>query len=189
MEHEDYLGEIISVMEILKGKDCKGKIEEISNIIIDNYNKGGILLICGNGGSAADAQHFAAEHVGAYLNRDRKALPAIALTTDTSNLTAIANDYGYENVFLRQLKAFDNFNYVLIGISTSGNSLNINNAIKHANKLGKVTIGISGKSGGLLAEISKVFLTVPSGMTPIIQTAHNAIYHRVCEIVEKKMVE
>ncbi len=187
MEHKEYYKEIINVLKELSNKRYEKKIEEISDLIIDNYQKGGILITCGNGGSAADAQHIVGEQMGSFLDKERKAFPAIALTTNTSNLTSIANDFDYSQVFSRQLQAFDNFEYILWGLSTSGNSENVNKAIEYAKNKGKITIGLSGKGGGDLERIVEYCITPPSNFTPIIQTAHNVIYHRICELVERGM--
>ena len=182
MEREEYFQEIIRVMSTINNSEFK--IEVVAGKIIELYQNKGILIIAGNGGSAADAQHIAAEMMGAYMNRNRKALPAIALTANTSNLTAIGNDYGYEEVFVRQLQAFDDFNYIFIGISTSGNSPNINKAIEYAKSKGKFTVWLTGRDGGTLQKIADLCIIVPCQLTPIIQTAHNSIYHRICELVE-----
>ena len=189
MNHKQYYEEIISVMEKLSNNKYETEIEKISDLIVENYKKGGILLICGNGGSAADAQHIVAENIGSYLNRKRKAFPAISLTTNSSNLTSIINDFDFSKIFSRQLQAFDEIGYVLIGISTSGNSENILNAIKYSKSKKKLTIGLTGKSGGKLKSLADYCIKAPSDFTPIIQTAHNTIYHRMCELIERKMVQ
>ena len=184
MNHEDYIDEILRVIVLLK--EMEVPITKAADKIIENYSAGGVLLVCGNGGSAADAQHLVAEHIGAYMDRDRKSFPAIDLSSNTSNLTAVSNDFGYAEVFARQLDAFDRIGYVLIGISTSGNSKNVNRAIEKAKEQGHFTIGLSGKEGGRLSEIADLCITVPdTNMTPVVQTAHNIIYHRICELVEK----
>ena len=184
MKHEDYVEEILKILS--KIKSMEETIVEAAEKIIENYRAGGVLLVCGNGGSAADSQHLVAEHVGAYLDRERKSFPAIDLSSNTSNLSAISNDYGYNNLFARQLDAFDKIGYVLIGISTSGNSENVNRAIEKAKSKGHFTIGLSGKDGGELSKHADLCITVSgTEMTPIIQTTHNAIYHRICELVER----
>ncbi len=140
----------------------------------------------GNGGSAADAQHIAGELVGKLL-LERQALPAIALSTNTSILTALANDYGYETVFSRQVEALVDENDVVIGISTSGNSPSVTEAIKAAIAKGAKTAGLTGGSGGTLAEVADLVIIVPSEVTPRIQEAHITIGHIICEMVEKEL--
>ena len=143
------------------------------------------LLIFGNGGSAADAQHIAAELTGRYKT-ERRGLPAIALTTDTSALTAIGNDYGYDRVFQRQVEALANEGDVIIGISTSGNSKNVILALEEAKKLGCKTIGFSGKGGGEMNEVCDINLVVPSDNTPRIQEMHIMIGHIICQSVDNE---
>lgn len=156
--------------------------EIISKAII-NGNK---LLICGNGGSAADSQHIATELVGRY-EQERRGLPAIALTVDTSALTAIGNDYGFERVFARQVEALANVGDVLIGITTSGNSPNVLAAIMTANKIGCKTIGLTGANGKKLAGLCHSTVLVPSKRTSRIQEAHITIGHIWCEMVEMEI--
>ena len=158
-------------------------IESISKLSIETLESQGKIILFGNGGSAADAQHIAAELVGRY-KADRKGLPAIALTTDTSALTAIANDFGYENIFSRQLEALLNKNDLVIGISTSGNSKNVINALDYANQLGVKTIGLSGGDGGVMNEVCSHNLTVPSFDTPRIQEMHIFIGHTICHLID-----
>jgi D-sedoheptulose 7-phosphate isomerase len=141
------------------------------------------ILIFGNGGSAADAQHIAAELTGRYKS-DRRGLPAIALTTDTSALTAIANDFGYKNVFARQVEALANEGDLLIGISTSGNSKNILKALKLGKELGCRTMGLSGNGGGAMSEVCDLNIVVPSTDTPRIQEMHIMIGHIICQAVD-----
>lgn len=141
------------------------------------------ILICGNGGSAADSQHFAAELTGRY-KRERKGLSAIALSTDTSALTAIGNDYGYNHVFSRQVEALAVHGDILVGISTSGNSQNIINALEVANKMGCITISLSGKDGGLIKNLCDYSIIVPSDDTPRIQEIHILCIHILCELIE-----
>ncbi|MEW6096197.1 MAG: D-sedoheptulose 7-phosphate isomerase [bacterium] len=161
------------------------QIVSVAQLIIEAYQKGGKVLIMGNGGSAADAQHIAAELVGRF-KKERKALPAIALTTDTSILTAIGNDYGFDEIFRRQVEALAQPNDVVIGISTSGNSHNVLLAIEKANEIGAKTIGLSGKGGGKLAQSALLCLVIPSDDTPRIQEAHITIGHIICDLVELK---
>ena len=159
------------------------QIVTAAQIIIEAYRKGGKVLLMGNGGSAADAQHIAAELVSRF-KKERKALAAIALTTDTSILTAIGNDYGFDYVFSRQIEALAQPDDVVIGISTSGNSSNVLLAMKKARELGAKTIGLSGKDGGELVRVSSLCIVVPSNDTPRIQEAHITIGHIICDLVE-----
>lgn len=141
-------------------------------------------MICGNGGSAADAQHFAAELSGRY-KKERKALAGIALTTDTSALSAIGNDYGFEFVFSRQVEALGNENDVLIGISTSGKSPNVLEALKKAKELNMLCLGLSGKGGGTMNKLCDHNLVVPSDDTARIQEMHIVIIHTLCQIIDE----
>ena len=154
--------------------------------IADALKQGHKVLIMGNGGSAADAQHFSAELVGRFL-LERKALPAIALTTDSSILTAVGNDYGFDQIFKRQVEALARPSDVVIGISTSGLSNNVFHALAAANEVGCKTIGLLGRDGGNIAAIVDFNLTVPVKYTPYIQGAHGAIIHIICDLVEKEM--
>lgn len=160
------------------------KIEVAARLCIDCLNNGRKILIFGNGGSAADAQHIAAEIVGRY-KIDRKGLPAIALTTDTSAITAIANDFGYTHVFDRQIEALAHKGDVLVGISTSGSSANVINALKLAKALGCKAIGMSGKDGGELNILCDVNIVVPAEDTPRIQEMHIVIGHTICHLIDK----
>jgi D-sedoheptulose 7-phosphate isomerase len=168
-------------------EDNEDKIIDSINIITDALKNGNKILICGNGGSAADSQHFAAEIVGRY-KLERKGYPAIALSTDTSILTAIGNDYGFEKIFERQIEALGNKGDILIGISTSGNSKNVINAVNIAKNMGIYTIGLLGKDGGKLNNLVDLPLVVPSNNTPRVQECHLTIYHVICEEVEKKLM-
>ncbi|HZV62047.1 MAG TPA: D-sedoheptulose 7-phosphate isomerase [Methylophilaceae bacterium] len=145
--------------------------------------QGGKILLMGNGGSAADSQHIAAEIVGRY-KRERKGLPAIALTTDTSILTSVANDYGYEYIFARQVEALCGPLDVVIGLSTSGNSPNVVRGIETAKQIGATTVGMTGGSGGKLTALCDFNLVMPSSDTPRIQEAHIFIGHVLCELAE-----
>lgn len=146
-------------------------------------NNGGKILLCGNGGSAADSQHIAAEIVGRF-KKERKGLPAIALTTDTSILTSVGNDYGYDYIFARQVEALCRPEDMLIGITTSGNSANVVRAIEAANAIGATTIGLTGGTGGKLNALCIHNIVVPSSVTARIQEAHIFIGHSLCEILE-----
>ena len=158
-------------------------VHETASACIRSLEWGGKIILFGNGGSAADAQHIAAELVGRYL-RNRRALAAIALTTNTSNLTAIGNDYSYEEVFSRQIEAIGNKGDLAIGISTSGNSKNIIRAVNAATKKGLTTVGMTGGNGGELRHQTDYCLCVPSEHTPRIQEAHILLGHTLCEIIE-----
>ena len=160
-------------------------IIDTSNIIVDAISKDNTVFLAGNGGSAAHAQHFAAEFVSRF-NFDRNPLPAIALNTDSSILTAVANDYGYENIFERQLAAIAKPGDVFIGFSTSGNSKNIINAFKKADELDLFSIGICGKKGMNIAKLN-VEISIPSESTPLIQEMHGITSHLICDIVEKSI--
>ncbi len=158
-------------------------LENISAEIINSMKNGNKIMICGNGGSAADAQHMAAEFINRFL-KERKPLPAIALTTDTSNLTSIANDYSFDDVFSKQVEALGKKGDVLIGISTSGNSSNVLKALEKAKGMGMKTVGFLGKDGGKIRRICDLALVVPSHSTPRIQEVHGFIIHIICEMVE-----
>lgn len=162
----------------------KGQIAKAGEIISDALKKGNKILICGNGGSAADSQHFAAELSGRY-KKERKALAGIALTTDTSALTAIGNDYGFEFIFSRQVEALGREGDVLVGISTSGKSPNVLEAFKKARELKIRTIGLSGKGGGKMNELGDFNLVVPSDDTARIQEIHILIIHCLCQIIDE----
>lgn len=161
-------------------------IEKITSEIIQAFKEGNKVLICGNGGSAADSQHMAAELVGRF-KKERKALPAIALTTDTSILTAIGNDYGYDKVFSRQVEAHGQEGDIFIGISTSGNSKNIIEAINVAKDKKMLVIGLLGGTGGLIKSMCDIDLTVKTKNTPRIQECHETIIHIICDLVEKEL--
>ena len=156
-----------------------------AKVCIDCLKNGGKILLFGNGGSAADAQHIAAELVGRYKT-SRKGLPAIALTTDSSALTSIGNDFGYEHIFDRQVEALANKGDVAIGISTSGKSINVINALKVASKLNCNTIGFSGHDGGEMNKICNINLSVPSEDTPRIQEMHILIGHTICHLIDQE---
>jgi D-sedoheptulose 7-phosphate isomerase len=169
-------------------KSIEDSIEIAAKICIDKLNQGGKIIIFGNGGSAADAQHIAAELVGRYKT-ERKGLAAIALTTDTSVITSIANDYGYQRIFDRQIESLANDCDVVIGISTGGNSENVISAIKLANSLGCKTIGLSGRGGGILNSLCGINIIVPSKDTPRIQEMHILIGHTICQLIDKAFDE
>ena len=186
----------IIIEKIKNSIECKEKflnnpininnIENISNKIIECYRNKNKVYICGNGGSAADAQHFAAELVGRYLI-ERDALPAVAFTTDSSILTAIGNDYGYDEVFKRQVEAFVKEGDIFVGISTSGNSKNVENAMKEAKKRGAYIVGFLGKTGGVCKGLCDCSIVVDYERTPNIQECHTMIIHIICEMVENEL--
>lgn len=171
---------------ILQNQGLLETIENVAMQIINCFKSGGKVLFCGNGGSAADAQHIAAELSGRFY-KDREPLFAEALHVNTSHLTAVANDYSYDEVFSRLVKAKGRLGDVLIGISTSGNSPNIIKAIETANQLGLITVGLTGQTGGKMKDLCKYLINVPSTDTPRIQEAHITIGHIICEIVEKEL--
>ena len=167
--------------------------ETLSSEILDAAQKiqsgleaGGKLLLMGNGGSAGDAQHIAAELVGRF-KKERKAMPALALTVDTSSLTALGNDYGFDTIFERQVEALANKNDTVIGISTSGNSENIIRAVNKANSIGAFTIGLLGNDGGKLKDAVNLPIIIPSNDTARIQEVHITIGHIICEIIEEDL--
>lgn len=162
------------------------EIERFCSMIVDTFKAGNKILIMGNGGSAADSQHFAAEMVGRFL-MERKALPAIALTTDTSIITAVGNDYGYDDIFKRQVEALANPGDLVFGISTSGNSPNVLRAIAAAKDIGCKTTALLGRDGGQLAGSVDLAIVVREGGTPRIQEAHLTIIHIVCDLVERML--
>ena len=170
---------------LLANEEMLAKIEEVSNLITEAFKNGNKVLFCGNGGSAADAQHLAAEFSGRFYT-DRDALPAEALHVNTSYLTAVANDYSYDVVYARIVKGIGKPGDVLIGISTSGNSKNIVEAFKVANEKGMLTIGLTGEKGGTMKELSKYLFNVASNDTPRIQETHILIGHIICQLVEEK---
>ncbi|MEO8417914.1 MAG: D-sedoheptulose 7-phosphate isomerase [Methylophilaceae bacterium] len=159
------------------------QISALAQRLRDCLKHGGKILLMGNGGSAADSQHIAAEIVGRY-KRERRGLPAIALTTDTSILTSVGNDYGFEFIFSRQVEALCGPLDVVIGMSTSGNSANVVRAMETAKQIGATTVAMTGASGGKLADLCDFNLAIPSSNTPRIQEAHIFIGHVVCELVE-----
>ena len=162
-------------------------IQKAADILVAAVHKGSRILLCGNGGSAADAQHIATELVS-RLRFERKAIPAIALTTNTSTITAIANDYDFAAVFVRQVEAFGRPGDVLIGISTSGNSKNVIQALEFAGKNGIQTIALTGGTGGTLTDLADVSIVVPSKSVMRIQEAHITIGHILCDIVEQSVI-
>lgn len=172
--------------ELITDLNLMAKVLEVAQKAVTVYRSGHKILIAGNGGSAADAQHLAAELVGRF-NFDRPGLPALALTTDTSILTAVGNDYGFEQVFARQVAANGQAGDLFIGLSTSGNSGNIIQALRACKERGITTAGFTGKTGGKMADLCDVCLCVPSTETPRIQEAHIMIGHIICSVIEKTL--
>lgn len=183
----DSLRQHINVLETILNEQTD-RINVCADLIFETVANGKKLLICGNGGSAADAQHIAAEFVGRF-ETERRGLPAIALTTDTSALTALANDYGFEKIFSRQVEALASSGDVLFALSTSGNSPNVISAVMKAREKSCKTIGLTGKDGKKLASLCDEAILVPSGRTARIQEAHITIGHILCEIIDKKFTE
>jgi D-sedoheptulose 7-phosphate isomerase len=181
------ISDSISVKEaMLADPELLSQIEAVAELIIETYRNGGKVLIAGNGGSAADAQHIAAELVSRF-SFDRPALPAMALTTDTSILTAISNDYGYESLFSRQLEANGRPGDVFIAISTSGNSPNVVRALTTAAEMEIVAVGLTGATGGGMADLCRYCLNIPSTDTPRIQEGHITIGHILCAGTEQAL--
>lgn len=187
MNIEKIIEESILVKEkILNDKELLSLIEKTVEMCVDTFRNKGKVLLCGNGGSAADAQHIAAEFSGRF-NFDREPLFAEALHVNSSFVTAVANDYGYEHVFSRMVKAAGRAGDVLIGISTSGNSASVVNALSEAKALGMKTVSFTGEAGGKVAEVSDLCIKVPSTNTARIQEAHIMIGHILCEAVEEEL--
>jgi D-sedoheptulose 7-phosphate isomerase len=164
-----------------------GEVERAARLIAESFGAGGKLLICGNGGSAADAQHIAGEFVNQFLRKDRRALPALALSTDGGVLTCIANDTGFEQVFARQVEAFGARGDVLLAITTSGNSPNVLAAAERAREQGLKVVGLLGRDGGRVRGLCDLALVVESGDTQRIQETHNLIGHVLCDLVEQAL--
>lgn len=183
-------GEIAASVEtkqkMLDDETLLDTIGRVAHRCVEIYRVGHKTMLAGNGGSAADAQHIAAELVGRY-GFDRPSISSIALTTDTSALTAIGNDYGYEHIFSRQLEGVGNEGDIFFGISTSGNSQNLLNAFESARSKGIMTVALVGKGGGKMAPLADEAIIVPSNATPRIQEAHIMIGHIICDIIEKEL--
>lgn len=171
-------------------KHCSSDIEKVSEVLVNCIRSGGKMMLCGNGGSAADCQHIATEFVIRLShNLERPAIPAIALTTDTSNLTAGGNDIGFVNVFARSVEALGRKGDCLIAISTSGNSVNIINAVNKAKAVGIITIGLLGCEGGKIKPLCDFSIVIPTNDTQRIQESHITVGHILCEIVERELYE
>ena len=173
-------------LKMLEDSQLLERIEQVAKACVTLYRNKRKTILAGNGGSAADAQHIAAELVGRY-GFDRASIPSLALTTDSSNLTAIGNDYGYDKVFSRQLEGMGQEGDLFIGISTSGNSQNVINAFESAKKMGITTVALVGRDGGKMAKLADIALIVPSDITPRIQESHILIGHMLCDIIEKEL--
>ena len=187
MRSKEAIQQSIAVKEqILKDDALLLKIENVAGLCVASLKEGGKILFCGNGGSAADAQHLAAELSGRFYY-DRPPLDAEALHVNTSYLTAVANDYSYDEIFARLVKGKGKKGDVLIGLSTSGNSENILRAFKEASSLGLQTIAFTGETGGKLKEIADHLINIPSKDTPRIQEAHIMIGHILCELIEAEI--
>lgn len=178
---EEFNSHLETVNKVIN--NMENDIETAAIIIIDALKNGNKILLCGNGGSAADAQHIAAELTGRYKT-ERRGLPGIALTTDTSALTAIGNDYGYNRIFDRQVESLASRGDVIIGISTSGNSKNVISALKLGQELGCKTVGFTGRDGGEMNKVCDINLIVPSDNTPRIQEIHILFGHTICQIID-----
>lgn len=190
MQKQNQIKNILKENINIKQKLIKGKIPviaKIAELIILAYKNGGKLIIFGNGGSASDSQHIAAELVGRF-KKERKGLAAISLNTNTSIITALANDYGYDIVFSRQIEALGKANDIALAISTSGQAQNVNKAVLQAKRMGMKTIGLTGKNGGKLAKLADISLVIPSNNTARIQEAHITIGHIICELVEDALI-
>lgn len=172
--------------KLLENAEIMAQLHRACEKAIDAYKKGRKILVAGNGGSAADAQHIVAEFVSRFYF-DRPGLPAIALTTDTSIITAIGNDYGYEKLFSRQIEANGAEGDIFMGISTSGNSANVIAGLKQAKKQGIFCLGFSGESGGKMKELSDLCICVPSSSTPRVQESHILMGHIICAAVEEAL--
>jgi D-sedoheptulose 7-phosphate isomerase len=172
--------------QILGDAALQQRIEKAINVIVTAFNNGNKVLFCGNGGSAADAQHLAAEFSGRFY-KDRKALPSEALHCNTSYLTAVANDYSYDVIYSRIIDGIGEKGDVLVGLSTSGNSGNILKAFEVAKEKGVTTIGFTGTTGGKMKDASDILLNVPSTDTPRIQESHIMIGHIICQLVEEQI--
>lgn len=177
-----------SVDVILKSVSCINEIEIVINVIYKCITNGNKIILFGNGGSAADAQHIAAEFVGKFV-LDRSSIPALALTTDTSTLTAIPNDFSFNMVFSRQCEGLVSHGDVVIGISTSGNSRNVLEGLKKSKEKNAITVGLLGNNGGNIKDMVDYSIIIPSDNTPKIQEAHRVIYHLICKLVEEKIYE
>lgn len=170
--------------KVLKDERLLKTIQEVTTLIIQAFKAGNKVLFCGNGGSAADAQHLAAEFSGRFY-KDRQPLPSEALHCNTSYLTAVANDYGYDQVYSRVLRGSGKAGDVLVALSTSGNSVNITNALQTAKEIGMITVGFTGEGGGKMKDLCQYLVNIPSNDTPRIQESHIMAGHIICQLVEE----
>lgn len=186
MENEivSILSESIAIKDKLK--EQAPLIEKVSKEIINAYKNNGKVLLFGNGGSAADAQHIAAEFVGKFY-KNRESLPALAFHTNTSVVTATANDFGYDTIFERQVSSFVKEGDIVIGLSTSGNSVNVVKGLERANELGGITVGFTGSKENEIEKIADYCIKVPSNDTPRVQEGHITVGHIICYLVEKEL--
>lgn len=183
---KDIIGESIAVKTmVLSDTELIAVVGQVVDLIVDRFRAGNHLYFCGNGGSAADAQHLAAEFSGRFYI-DREALPSEALHCNTSYMTAVANDYSYDLIYSRLIKGIGKKSDILVGMSTSGNSTNILKAFETARAKGITTIGMTGEGGGKLAGLSDHLIAIPSRNTPRIQEAHMLLGHIICQLVEQK---
>ena len=182
---ENLLQDSIDAKKELLNKSVSA-IAEIARAMTSAVKNGKKIIIFGNGGSAADSQHMAAELIGRF-KKERRAVPAVALTTNSSILTALANDYGYSEIFSRQIEALGQKGDIALGISTSGNSPNVVKAIKKANEMGLITIGLTGKDESPLSKACRLSLKIASHSTPVIQEAHICCIHIFCGIIENSL--
>ena len=183
---QEFLAHLETIKKVIEVS--QEDLAKASQLAVDTLKAGNKILLFGNGGSAADAQHIAAELTGRYKS-ERKGLPGIALTTDTSALTAIGNDYGYDRVFDRQVESLANEGDLLIGISTSGNSKNVINAFVTGLEMGCKTLGLSGRDGGAMNDLCDINLVVPSNDTPRIQEMHILFGHTICQLIDNAYEE
>lgn len=182
------LASIDTKQKVIADEGLLKTIEEVTGIIVQAFKNGNKVLFCGNGGSAADAQHLAAEFSGRFYS-DRNPLPSEALHCNTSYITAVANDYGYEYVYSRIIKGVGKPGDVLVGLSTSGNSVNIIKAQEEAKKIGMINVSLTGETGGKMKALSDYLVNVPSSDTPRIQEAHITIGHIICQLVEEQLFD
>lgn len=183
-EAERQIRESIAATERLIETGGAEIIQRMAELIVSSYKAGGRLYLCGNGGSAADCQHIAGELVGRFM-KERAALPCVALTTDTSVMTAIANDYGFDEMFERQVEGHVRKGDVVLGISTSGASTNVNRALVKAKEIGATALAFSGRDGGELARVAEICLVAPADTSPRIQEIHITAAHILCDLVER----
>ena len=179
------LGEAIDVLTTVRGGDLE-PVARAAEAIAEAFGNGQALLVFGNGGSASDAQHFVTEFVGRY-QRERRAVPALALTADSSLLTAVANDYGFERVFVRQIEALGRPGDVAFGISTSGKSPSVLKALDAARAQGLTTVALTGHDGGPIGAAAQIHINVPAASTPRVQEVHGTLIHAICELVERTL--